>query len=88
LPAVCQEQTRVGIAQPADLNSASTEGANVGEESLDTSEAKQYTTETSPSVILAADEVVKGIEWVETLQYRVIVPDAVSKARQKLDASA
>jgi hypothetical protein len=39
-------------------------------------------------VILAADEVVKGIEWVEALQYRVIVPDAVSKARQKLDTSA
>lgn len=78
LATVRQKKTRVGIAQPADLDRSSAECPDVCEESFDTSEAEQDAAETSPRMIFATDEVVECIVGIETLQYRVVVPAEIS----------
>lgn len=78
LPAVCEEQTRICIAEPAYLHGASTESTNVREESFDSSEAEQNAAETSPAHVLVANEVLKRIVWVESFQYSVVIPGTIS----------
>jgi len=55
------------------LHRLSTESSNVGKESFDTSKAKKYATQTSPSFVFVSYKIFECVVWVEGFENSIVV---------------
>lgn len=81
---VCQQQTGVGVAHPAQLDGTKTEGSQVGEESLDASEGQKNAAKHPPSASFVLNEKLEGKVRAESLQDRPVKRDQVVDAERKI----
>lgn len=77
---VREQQARVAVRQPADLDSAHAERAEISEQRLDTGEREQDTAQHPPRGRLLLDEEVDGVVRREGLEHGVVEHDEVVDA--------